>query len=81
MAVSIDTKATFSAGKPEMLFQGPYVTGYEDSPAWDISPDGKKFLMIKAPGMITDSSTTTETLKLNIVLNWFEELKERVPTD
>ena len=74
MAVSIDTKSTFSAGKQTLLFQGAYVTGYEDSPAWDISPDGKRFLMIKPP-----AAAAAGLRKINIVLNWFEELKQRVP--
>jgi serine/threonine-protein kinase len=81
MAVSIDTKATFSAGKPRMLFQGPYVTGYEDSPAWDISPDGKKFLMIKQPSPTDKPDSAAGPRKINIVLNWLEELKQRVPVD
>ncbi len=79
MAVSIDTKSTFNAGKPRMLFQGPYITGYQDSPAWDITPDGKWFLMIKQPGATASTPTTTGPRKINVVVNWFEELKQRVP--
>jgi serine/threonine protein kinase len=79
MAVSIDTRATFSAGKPRMLFQGPYVTGYEDSPAWDISPDGKRFLMIKQPVATSAPSAAAGPRKINIVVNWTEELKQKVP--
>ena len=81
MSVSIDTKATFSAGKPRMLFQGPYVTGYEDSPAWDISPDGKKFLMIKQPSPTDKPDSAAGPRKIIVVTNWAEELKERVPVD
>jgi len=39
---------------------------------YDISPDGKRFLMMKE-GLIQQQTP------INIVLNWFEELKERVP--
>jgi len=47
---------------------------------WDISPDGKQFLMIKE---IFDDEFPggTRQSRINIVLNWFEELKDRVPAD
>jgi eukaryotic-like serine/threonine-protein kinase len=80
MAVAIDTKSTFSAGKPKMLFQGMYATGFEDSPAWDISPDSKRFLMIKLPDQTAAApKAIAGRPKINIILNWFEELKQRVP--
>jgi hypothetical protein len=33
---------TFPAGKPKVLFEKKYQTGY------DVAPDGKRFLMVKA---------------------------------
>jgi hypothetical protein len=44
---------------------------------WDISPDGKRFLMMKeaASTALPDGGPR----KINIVVNWFEELKQRVP--
>jgi hypothetical protein len=50
-------------------------------PAWDIHPDGDKFLMMKPVSTSADESTAGAYRKINIVLNWFEELKERVPVD
>jgi hypothetical protein len=47
-----------------------------DFATWDISPDGKRFLMMKEAGSL---SAGRVLLKINIVLNWFEELKRRVP--
>jgi hypothetical protein len=44
---------------------------------WDISPDGKRFLMIKPAGATTSADASPR--KINIVLNWFEDLKQRVP--
>jgi hypothetical protein len=44
---------------------------------WDISPDGKRFLMIKPPGI--QASASEEPRKIIVVLNWLEELKQRVP--
>jgi hypothetical protein len=47
---------------------------------WDINPDGKRFLMIKSPAAAGSESASAGPRKINIILNWFEELKERVPT-
>jgi len=63
-----------------MLFQKTYVPADAAGPAWDISPDGKRFLMIKQP-VSTDAAAAAEgPRRINIVLNWFEELKQRVST-
>ncbi len=51
----------------------------EDSHSWDISPDGRRFLMMKddqAPGAAPAAPAPG---KINIVVNWLEELKQRVP--
>jgi len=41
---------------------------------YDISPDGKRFLMMK-------EETLQGQGQINVVLNWFEELKRLVPTN
>ena len=75
MVVSIQTEPTFKAGRPRVLFEGLYLStnislGYQ---YYDISPDGQRFLMIKA----VEGSTG----QINVVLNWFEELKRLAPTN
>jgi len=70
IAVAVQAEPAFIAKKPEVLFQGKY------DPSWDISHDGKRFLMIKK----VVSTTDVGPRKINIVLNWFEKLKQRVPT-
>ena len=81
IAVSVETEPIFKTVKSETLFQKNYVsrTGQHFTP-WDIHPDGKRFLMMKES---TGDETTKETLRptINIVANWFEELKQRVPMD
>jgi len=47
---------------------------------WDIHPNGKRFLMVKDYGGDTSTESTSRP-RINIVLNWFEELKERVPVE
>jgi Tol biopolymer transport system component len=73
MAVSVDTGAGFRAGKPRRLFAGPY-RGESQEMAFDVSPDGRRFLMIKS-----DAAATLR--QINTVQNWFEELKQKVPPD
>jgi len=57
---------------PHVLFDQRYVFGSAQTVAnFDVSPDGQRFVMVK-----DDSGSG----RLNIVLNWFEELKARVPS-
>jgi Tol biopolymer transport system component len=75
IAVAVETKPTFKYGRPALLFSGTFYSTNSlqiVSTMWDISPDGKRFLMIKP---------SEAPRKITIVLNWFEELKERVPLD
>ena len=77
MAVGIATQAGFQAGTPQMLFERPGLGGAQQgvpTPDFDVSPDGQRFLMLKA-GEDQQSALT----QIHVVLNWFEELKRRVP--
>jgi serine/threonine protein kinase/Tol biopolymer transport system component len=76
MAVDIGTQSGFAAGKPRMLFEGRYERSPATSPNYDVSPDGQRFLMLKA-----DEKEVAAPTQINVVLNWFEELKRRVPTE
>ncbi|MCH8269095.1 MAG: hypothetical protein IH846_16440, partial [Acidobacteria bacterium] len=76
MVVEITTEPTFSAGTPRLLFEGRYISFSSGlDPNYDVTPDGQRFLMIQA----TERQQPTAT-QINVVLNWFEELKQRVPT-
>jgi serine/threonine-protein kinase len=66
--------SSFSAGKPRTLFEGPYLPTAGSLPYYDVNPDGQRFLMLKP--VESQSSAPTQ---INVVLNWFEELKRRVP--
>jgi hypothetical protein len=75
MAVDIATQPSFAAGKPRVLFEGRYELSPATTPNYDVSPDGQRFLMLK-PAEASEAAPT----QINVVLNWFEELKRRVPT-
>lgn len=83
MAVSVETEPVFNPGKPKELFQGAYFGGRVAEillPNWDISPDGKRFLMMKPPVSAgATAAAAGSRQKIIVVLNWFEELKQRVP--
>jgi len=76
MVATIEEKPTFNASVPKTLFRGNYYSDVGHN--WDLHPDGKKFLMIKES--LAEATEATSRDKINIVVNWFEELKQRVPT-
>jgi Tol biopolymer transport system component len=74
LAVEIATQPGFAASKPRVLFEGDYLPTPLSFPNYDVSPDGQRFLMLKS-NEAGDAAPT----QINVVLNWFEELKRRVP--
>jgi WD40 repeat protein len=77
MVVEMETEPTLAPGNPRVVFTGSYrPSAVGRGRAWDLSPDGEQFLMIAAAGQATG---TTEDLRLILVQDWFEELRERLP--
>ena len=72
MAVEVDSKSGFIATKPKPLFAHPYLRRFGRLD-YDVSPDGQHFVMLK------DDETASSSTEINVVLNWLEELKQRVP--
>jgi serine/threonine-protein kinase len=63
------------ASKPRLLFrQSGYREGIPNN-AWDLSPKGQRFIMVKIEDRIT---RVTEMI---LVQNWFEGLKQKVPNE
>jgi serine/threonine-protein kinase len=77
MSVDLATDAGLRAGKPRVLFERTLARSAIDSGQWGhiyaVFPDGKRFLFVENPEQ-------PEVRELRVVLNWFEELKARVPT-
>ena len=74
MSVAIRGGATWTASAPARLFEGAYFSPPTGAigRTYDVSPDGKRFLMIKS---------AAGTGRIVVVQNWFEELKRLVPTN
>ena len=70
MGVVVNTKAGFTHQRPHVLFEGNYIDIVGRSYA--IHPDGEHFLMLKG------TEEETQRTKLNVVTNWFEELRHKV---
>ena len=76
MAVAVSSDSDFEPSRPVKLFEGSYVGAASGvSQSYDVAPDGR-FVMVRRE----EGAGFTEQ-KINVVLNWFEELKARVPTD
>jgi hypothetical protein len=80
MSVTVQTGPGIQLGKPRPLFEGPYlafstnVTGR----TYDVSPDGRRLLMINNQIQETGDASFAQA-QIHIVLNWFEELNQKVP--
>src|SRR4029079_18349060 len=48
MVADIKTQPGFAAGKPRLVFEGDYEGALASRPNFDISPDGRRFLMLQA---------------------------------
>ena len=72
MVVDVVTTPAVLAGKPRRLFERPYAHSNAFWPNYDVTPDGQRLLMVKS----IDQSTAKQ---INVVVNWFDELKQRVP--
>jgi serine/threonine-protein kinase len=75
MAVEVSTQPNFSAGNPRVLFETSDTQSEGYGMTYDVSPDGQRFLMIQP---IEEEAPPTQ---INVVLNWAEELKRRVPAE
>ena len=75
MAVGLEVGSDFVVGRPEVLFRREYGAdpAGNGQPNYDVALDGQRFLM-------TGRAVGDDAPKLNIVLNWFDELQRLVPT-
>jgi len=71
MMVEVITRPDLKLSAPKLLFEHPYQFGTTMTASnYDVSLDGLRLLMVKGGA---------GAAHVNIVLNWFDELKRRVP--
>jgi serine/threonine-protein kinase len=74
-SVAIRTQPSFTFGNPVPLAIKGFVQRTGSWRDYDITPDGKQYLMMLLPNAAT--SEGLQALQIQVVLNWFEELKQR----
>ena len=75
--VDVQTDSGFTFGKPVPLpIEGSLHPVAQRN--YDVTPDGKQLLVV-LPLPNTQGDLAKRTQQINIVVNWFEELKARVP--
>ncbi len=72
MIVPMSLGVNAAPGKPKLLFEGDFDTG-DRVPGYAVSPDGQRFYFLQ------QSQRAGRQASVDIVLNWFEELKQRLP--
>ena len=78
MAALVERSVSFAVSTPARLFDGPYYAGGGAilGRTYDVSPDDRRFLMIKVGG--SDQATSAN---LVVVQHWTEALKRLVPAN
>lgn len=79
MAVDFQPGAPPRIGTPQLLFQFDprrLVFGCSPVRCYDVAPDGQRFVAVQTP---TPPPAPVVT-HINLIQNWFEELKAKVPT-
>ena len=82
MVAGVTTQPAFTFGnsssvpKPVFWFDGANDTAR----FWDVLPDGQHFVAVIGAGSIGKPGDASTAQEYRVVLNWFEELKQRVPT-
>jgi Tol biopolymer transport system component len=75
MVADVASTPTFTSGRPRMLFETKLSTRSSSGlGSFDVSPDGQRFLMVR-------ERSTEGGAEVNVVLNWFEELKALAPKE
>lgn len=67
MVVAVEAGSTFRAGLPRVLFEAQYDRVVWGQANYDVSPDGRRFLMIK-------TEVQPPSTELRLIVNWFAEL-------
>jgi len=72
MAVDVVQSIPMSFGKPHVLFEGSFIFGGTESQDFDVSGDGRRFLMLKPQRVY-------EPIPLSVIVNWFDDVRRRAP--
>jgi serine/threonine-protein kinase len=71
MTVAVTLEPTLTAGQPQELFAGSYALYIGGGNSYDATPDGQRFVMVQG-------GSASTSYPLRIVVNWLEELEEKM---
>ena len=74
MVVGVTAEAEFTAGSADLFVEGQFLD-YLQKGSFDVVPDGR-LVSIQRGRELSDSAASPH---ITVVLNWLEDLKERVP--
>ena len=82
MVADVTLVPDLQVSAPRVQFETvPYAFGdYFTEPNWDISPDGKYFVMIRGSQEEAAGSQDTSANRLKLITNFFAELNRKVTT-
>lgn len=75
IAVQVRTQGRFQIGEEQVLFPAGRYASNSLHPRYDVSPDGQRFVLLRAPAQAGNAAPP----RLTMIQNCFEELKARVP--
>jgi len=81
IAVPVTTESEFAiAGERQILFESDAYMRATGASAYDVDRDGQRFLMVQMMEAGEEGQIQANQ-RLNLIFNWFEELKRLVPTE
>ena len=80
MSAPVTYEPTLRVGTPRRLFGSPAYMWSVIGRAWDVDPSGERFLIIRVPGTAEANDEPSQD-RIDVVLNWVEELESRVPVE
>ena len=72
LVADVTTQPQLTVSAPRRLFEGAYILSSIYDRNYDVTPDAQRFLMVRR------ADPAESTVRLNVVVNWFEQLKEAV---
>jgi hypothetical protein len=70
-AVAVETEPELRLGLPVLLFEGEFTSGGRYGRSYDVTPDGRRFLMLERPPLPPNPT------RVIVVDGWFSELERR----
>jgi hypothetical protein len=77
--VDVRTQPTFSFGKPTTLPINGFFQPVPGQRNFDVAPDGKHLVVVMPASATQNENIQRLNPQINVVLNWFSELQQRVP--